>query len=121
MPNQRKALGDWGEAVALKYLLEKGDRLLARNIRTKYGELDLITRRRGIIVFTEVKTRRSDAFGSPEESITPRKQKHLIDSAHAYLEGHPDHKGDWQIDVIAVRRSGDRPPHITHLENAVSG
>jgi putative endonuclease len=72
-------------------------------------------------VFTEEKTRRSDAFGLPEESITPAKQRHLIHSAHAYLAQHPEHDGDWQIDVIDVRPAAGLAPEIVHFENAVTG
>jgi putative endonuclease len=110
MPTKRQSLGAWGETIALKFLVRRGDILIARNYRTRYGELDLITDRRGTTVFTEVKTRRSDAFGLPEESI-----------AHAYLAQHPEHDGDWQIDVIAVRPADGLLPEITHFENAVTG
>lgn len=105
----------------MKYLLKRGDVLLVRNVRTGHGELDLVTRRGELIVFVEVKTRRSDAFGSPEAAVTPAKQRNLIHSAQAFLLDHPELDGDWQIDVIAIRPSGGQDPEIVHIENAVTG
>ena len=121
MPTKRQSLGAWGETLALKYLVQQGDVLVSRNYRTRYGELDLVTRRRGTTVFTEVKTRRTDAYGPPEAGVTYSKARHLIASAQAYLQAHPEHDGDWQIDVIAVRPAAGLPPEIVHFKNAVTG
>jgi putative endonuclease len=72
-------------------------------------------------VFVEVKTRSSTAYGLPEDSITPRKQAHLLAAAQAYLQAHPELEGDWRIDVIAVQRQPAHPkPVITHFENAIT-
>ncbi len=117
----RQSLGAWGEAVAAGYLSERGYLILERNFRTPYGEVDLVVQKDEQIIFVEVKTRTSDAFGLPEQAITPRKQGHLIDSAQAYLQLHPELKCDWRVDVIAIRKlPGDRPPEILHFENAVN-
>jgi len=72
-------------------------------------------------VFVEVKTRTSSALGMPEAAITQRKQEHMLASAQAFLQKHPDLQNDWRIDVIAVKRyrSGDKP-QITHFENAIT-
>jgi putative endonuclease len=121
MSTKRQSLGAWGETIALKFLILRGDILITRNYRTRYGELDLVTRRGDAIVFTEVKTRRTDAFGHPETGVTPAKQRRLIGSAQAYLAQHPEHDGDWQIDVIAVRPAAGLAPEIVHFENAVTG
>lgn len=121
MTTGKKSLGAWGENLAIKFLLKQGDVLVARNYRTRFGELDVITRRGGITVFTEVKTRRSDTYGFPETGITGTKQRHLIQSAQAYLAAHPEHDGHWQIDVIAIRPAAGLPPEIVHFENAVTG
>ena len=117
----RRQLGSWGEEIAAQFLTRNGDILLARNVRTEHGELDLITRREDRLVFTEVKTRRTLRFGLPEESVTPTKQAHLIASAQAFLATLPHFEGDWQIDVIAVRLVPGRPPEVRHIENAVTG
>lgn len=124
MSGSRQRLGQWGETLAADYLQKQGYALLERNARTAYGELDLVMRQSvlggAVTVFVEVKTRRSQAFGLPEEAITPRKQAHLLDSAQAYLQTHPELDGDWRIDVVAIQRSAAAAPVITHFENAVT-
>lgn len=106
----------------------QGYKILARNVRTRYGEIDLIARDpgreepedAGTLVFVEVKTRASAAFGLPEEAVTARKQAHLLDAAQAYLLEHPELDGAWRVDVVAIQRS--RPgqaPEITHFKDAL--
>ena len=127
MTNARKLLGGWGEDLAANYLLHHGYTLLDRNARTPYGELDLVVRPPdveggNVTVFVEVKTRSSTRYGLPEESVTPRKQAHLVAAAQAYLLAHPELDGDWRIDVIAIQRyRSKRTPSITHFENAIRG
>lgn len=99
---KRSEVGAWGEAIAARRLAEQGHTLLARNWRSGHGELDLITERAGVITFVEVRTRRSDAYGTPEESITPRKRAKLIETAQAYLDANALNDAQWQIDVIAI-------------------
>ncbi len=119
--NRRQALGRWGEARAAAYLEARGYRILARNQRTPYGELDLIALRAGQVVFVEVKTRSGRAFGHPEEAVTPRKQAHLLAAARHYLQSHPALPADWRVDVVAVYRpAADLPPEILHFENILS-
>ena len=120
----RQSLGRRGESLAAEYLAARGYRILERNFRSPYGEIDLVAYQPGphgaCLVFVEVKTRSSNAYGYPEQAITASKQVHLIQSAQAYLQEHPDLAGDWRIDVIAVRtgRGGGRA-EIEHIENAV--
>ena len=121
MTNTRQQLGQWGETLAAGYLTQKGYTLLDRNVRTPHGELDLVARRGAVLVFVEVKARTSTVYGHPEESITPTKQAHLLASAAAYLQAHPDLDGDWRIDVIAIRQRKGQKPEIIHFENAVGG
>jgi len=100
----RGEVGRWGEALAAKYLRERGYTILAQNWRHGHGELDIIAKLADQHIFVEVRTRRSDAFGTAEESITPHKQQTLIATAQAFLLAHnlmPD-EVDWQIDVITV-------------------
>ena len=128
MSETRQALGKWGESVAAEYLTAKGYEIVGRNLRTPYGEIDLIARLTGkslsdrdILAFVEVKTRATPAFGYPEEGVNLRKQAHLLASAQHYMQAHPELDGDWRIDVIAIQRLfPGKPPDITHFENAVS-
>lgn len=121
-------LGKWGEKLAADYLSKQGYSILAQNVRTPYGELDLIAEQGDksnpdivTIVFVEVKTRRSQTFGYPEESITPSKQEHLISASLHYLQDHPELECDWRIDVIAIECYKNRGPSIHHFENALHG
>ncbi|MEJ2351489.1 MAG: YraN family protein [Anaerolineales bacterium] len=132
MSTSRQALGRWGEARAAEYLIARGYAIVERNVRTPYGEIDLVARREPTrtaypgkpaptTVFVEVKTRSSKAFGFPEESVTPRKQAHLLAAAQSYIQEHPEFDGDWRIDVIAIQRDPSKAqPTITHFENAVN-
>jgi putative endonuclease len=114
--NQR--LGRWGEEQAAAYLAGRGYEIEAANVRTPYGELDLVTRLGDVTVFVEVKARTSRRMGLPEESVHRRKQLHMLSAAQHYAAEHGvDH---WQIDVLAVETRAGREPLITHFENAVS-
>ncbi len=131
MSTPRQKLGKWGETLAADYLVSKGYTILERNARTAYGEIDLVARQEIkipsdqnssplITVFIEVKTRSTRTFGYPEESITARKQAHMLAAAQAYLQEHPELEGDWRIDVIAIQRySSKQESAIVHFENAV--
>lgn len=130
MSTRRQRLGRWGESMAADYLEAKNYTILERNVRTRYGEIDLVARHEvevtgnaksaATTVFVEVKTRSTTTFGYPEESITVRKRAHLAAAAQAYLQEHAELEGDWRIDVIAIQRhrSGEQPS-IIHFENAV--
>ncbi|MEJ2598032.1 MAG: YraN family protein [Anaerolineales bacterium] len=124
MSNRRKSFGNWGERLAAAYLEQKGYTILERNVRTPYGEIDLVTCQETqpgwVTVFVEVKARHTSAFGPPEAAITPKKSQHLLESAQAYLQAHPELDGDWRIDVIAIRRvRGGEAPQVRHFEDAV--
>lgn len=116
--NQR--IGKWGEDVAAKFLEENGFRILYRNYRTRYGELDLIAGKSEVIHFVEVKTRTGLGFGLPEESVTATKRAHLLRAVQAYWMTDERPEGAWQIDVIAVLgRPADKDIQIEHFENAI--
>ena len=119
MTNQKQALGSWGEQRAAEYLESLGYEILARNVRSEYGEIDLLARHASALVFVEVKTRSSVDFGHPEDSVTLSKQQHLFDSAIDYFQAHPELNGDWRVDVISVSRTPSGQPEILHFENAL--
>ncbi len=121
MKSRRQNVGAWGESLATDYLRGKGYDILGRNVRTPYGELDIIARMEQTTVFVEVKTRRSPTYGPPEEAITTKKREHLICSALAFLQEHPEYEGDWRIDVIAIQKFERTSPQILHYENAITG
>jgi putative endonuclease len=110
-------VGKWGEDAVAAYLAERGYEILTRNARTPYGEIDIVAKQADIYVFIEVKTRTSNKMGLPEESVSPRKQAHMLACADHYAaENAIDH---WQIDVISVEGKVGLEPKITHFENAI--
>ena len=120
MAKNKKELGNWGENLAASYLVSRGISILGRNVRTNYGELDIIGTCQGMTIFFEVKTRRSDTFGYPEDAISAVKRIHLMNSAESYLQDHPDLPDQWRIDVIAINLKRGKSPEIEWIENAVS-
>lgn len=113
--NQR--IGKWGEDLAAEHLVQRGQEIIARNVRTPYGEIDIITSQGSVTIFIEVKTRTSNKMGLPEESITMRKREHMLATADHYAAEHEiDH---WQIDVIAIEGKPGSEPKITYFENAI--
>ena len=121
MTHTRQKLGVWGEALAADYLIQQGYCILERNARTPYGEIDIVAQQENMLVFVEVKTRRSREFGLPEQAVTPQKQKHIIASAQYYLAETQNKDIDWRIDVISIRQLSGKHPEIVHFENAVHG
>jgi putative endonuclease len=120
--NTRQVLGHWGEDLARQYLEGQGYTIVEVNARTPYGEIDLIaTRPTGLMIFVEVKTRRSHTFGPPEISVTSKKKAHILASVQSYLLAHPEFTGDYRVDVIAIQCGPENePPEIVHFENALS-
>jgi putative endonuclease len=120
MMDRRRALGKLGEALAAGELERRGYRIVERNWRCPVGELDIVAEKDGARVFVEVRARRGDRFGTPEESITPIKRAKLLEVAQTYLDEHAEQDREWRIDVVAVELS----PHgellrIDVIENAV--
>ena len=114
MKPTRATIGQWGEAIASKHLEDTGYTILHRNWRHGHGELDIVACKAELVVFAEVRTRTSDAFGTPEETITPRKRTKLIETALAYLDEHGLDEAQWQIDVIVIEL--DAKNAVTRLE-----
>ncbi len=81
-------LGRKAEDYALAFLAQRGLKLLARNYRSRYGEIDLILQDQSTLVFVEVRCRTSSRFGGALESVDRRKQNRLIQSAKHYLVSH---------------------------------
>ncbi len=122
MVSEKRRKGDEGEEVAFLYLKKGGYTILERNYTTKYGELDIVARKDGAIIFVEVKSQGQGVEELyPELHVDWRKQRHLIRASQAYLleKKYPDDT-DWQIDVIGVTWDPTtHKPIIRHTENAV--
>jgi putative endonuclease len=120
------SLGKWGEWVACGYLVGKGYRVVARSWRCgRVGEIDLIVRRGRVLVFVEVKTRRSGRFGRPEEAVDGRKQRRLLLLAETFVRslpaGSPLRGYQCRLDVIAIHRPRGVGWRIRHLPGAFEG
>ena len=118
MAIQKKQLGQMGEEAAVGFLTRQGYRIIERNFRNKLGEVDIIAYDGDIMCFVEVKTRNSDVFGSPLESVTLIKQKKICRVALSYLKfkGHYDVKS--RFDVVAVYSEGERCSSIDLIKDA---
>lgn len=117
MTKHNQRVGAWGEGIAADQLAGRGVEIVARNIRTPFGEIDIIARQGDITIFVEVKTLTSSRNFYPEHNITPRKREHMLAAAAHYASEHDiDH---WQIDVIAIEGKPPQKPVITYFENAI--
>jgi putative endonuclease len=116
---RKQALGQWGEEAAADYLIQHGMVVIDRNIRTPYGEIDLLARQGEDLIFVEVKTRTTQSYGPPETAITSGKRRHMIDSASHYIQEHPEYGTSWRLDVAAVTKNLAGEVEILYFENAV--
>lgn len=111
----RKNLGDSGERLAALFLEQRGYTIITRNFRTRAGEMDLIAQDADGLAFVEVRTRRGDQMGTPEESLTPRKRARLIQVAQEFLATHNEYADSaWRIDLVAIEL--DRAGKIVRMD-----
>ena len=116
MGKTRQKLGQWGEAQAIRHLEARGCRIVARNWRCASGEVDVVVQEDDCLAFVEVRTRRGRAYGSPEESITPKKLARMAAVAESYIYAH-DWEGNWRLDVVAIRVRAGQEPAIEWYRN----
>ncbi len=109
-----RQFGDLGEEMACKYLQDNGYKILDRNIHySRFCELDIIAKQKNTLVFVEVKTRKTDNFGTPLEAITPKKYENIKKGILNYLSEHPCK--NYRIDVIGITLTPELK--IEHLQN----
>jgi putative endonuclease len=118
MAEPAESIGARGEARAAAYLEAHGYRILARNARAGRVEIDLVAARGRTLVFVEVKTRRSRAAGTAEESVDARKRARLARGAAAWLAAHPMRVARVRFDVIACEWTGAGGWTLRHWEAA---
>jgi putative endonuclease len=115
-------LGRWGEQMAVSKLLASGYVVVAQNYRCVAGEMDIVARDGDEWVFVEVKTRRGDSFGRPEEAIRWKKARRLLKVAEHFLHERGLEGVNWRVDVIAVELDAQgRLLRVEHTLNAVNG
>ncbi len=109
-------LGKQGEEAALKFLLYKGHELLKQHYRFGRAEIDIITKEKGIIIFSEVKTRTSNHYGFPEEYITREKIRLVKEAAEEFMYRNK-YDGEVRFDVLSVTKNGETFK-VHHIEDA---
>lgn len=116
--HERATLGRWGEDLAVELYRRRGFRIVARNYRCgRLGEIDVIAQSGGLVVFCEVKTRRTDRFGIPAEAVGYHKQQRLRRLAVQWLAENKPGRVELRFDVVSVI-VGPRGPQVTHLPAA---
>ncbi len=118
-PKKRRltSLGRQSEALAAAYLRSQGYEILETNYRGRRGEIDIVARYQQIIIFVEVKGRRSLNYGLPEESITPEKRRRLSQTALEWLKRNKGLEALVRFDVVTIVWE-DHGPRINHIQNA---
>ena len=120
MTHRRKQeAGALAEAVAREHLEGRGYRVLATNFRCRSGEIDIVAKHQGQLVFVEVRSRQGTDFGLPRESVGPQKQQRLSRAAATYLKQNRLGEVSCRFDVVEVMLDSDgRPREITILRDA---
>jgi len=114
MTKHNQRVGAWGEEQAAVWLTSQGYEVIRRNVRTPYGEIDIVAKKGDVTIFVEVKTLTSSKAFYPEQQITARKREHMLNSAMYHAAEHAiDH---WQIDVIAIEGKPGGTSIIHHFE-----
>jgi putative endonuclease len=117
MKTSRRELGDKGEDLAAAALKKQGYKIIERNYLTPLGEIDLIAKHKGVLVFIEVKTRKSERFGAPSEAVHPAKQAKLRRLADYYLKQNRLGEVPVRFDVVSITVK-EESPVIELIQNA---
>ena len=119
MHSYNKDIGSFGEALARDYLISKGYKILNMNFRNKFGEIDIICKKNNLLIVCEIKSRYSNSFGSPIESITCYKQKQIIKLSELYLISKKYYNFNVRYDIIEVIFNTITSSHIiNHVQDA---
>ncbi len=116
-PRKAETTGRMGEMLAREWLEEQGFLVIETNWRVGRAEVDLIVKEKDMLVFVEVKTRSSIAFGEPESFLSAGQQKRLIQAAAAYMQAN-EYEGEVRFDIISIYWPLQGKPVLKHLEDA---
>jgi len=120
MGREKKNIGAAGEKIALRHLKKLGYRIYESNFRTPFGEIDIVAKHKGIMVFVEVKSRTTSSLGPPYISITKVKERHIIKNALFYLKQRGIANVNWRIDIVLIKlRFDGKLESLELIENAV--
>ncbi len=119
MTQRRINIGKHGEALAQNYLQEQHYTIVQKNFRCKFGEIDIIAKEGHVVVFVEVRTKTSTAYGPAYNSVTYSKQKQIKRVALYYISKHNLVKTQFRFDVIGIFLDPHTDcSHIDHIQNA---
>jgi putative endonuclease len=107
--DDRRRTGRRGESLAVQVLKKSGYKILQQNYSSKLGEIDIIAKEAGVLAFVEVKARRTDRFGGPKQSVTPRKQRKISMVALEYLKQTGQMGKRARFDVVAIHLTPGQP------------
>ncbi len=102
MTSRNQQFGEISESIAVEHLKKHGYRILEQNYRTKLGEIDIIAKDKGVLVFIEVKARKSYRFGNPKWAVTPKKQRKISMVALYYLKATKQKDVRARFDVVSI-------------------
>ena len=111
-------VGRWGEVIAARHLVQAGWIILDRNFRAGRKEVDIVARQDGMVIFVEVKTRRSLGCGHPLEAITHKKRREIAEVARHWLSRNPGAAQSVRFDAISVLAAERSAPLVEHLTDA---
>lgn len=112
--------GRAAEEAAVQYLQKQGYEILARNYYIKGGEIDIVAQNENVIVFVEVRMRKQNYFGMPEETVDVKKQQRIIKTAEHFLVEHGLIDAYCRFDVLGVSKKKEDAYEIRHYSNAFS-
>ena len=112
-----KIVGNFGESVVITYLEKLNYEILAKNYYTKFGEIDIVAKDKDEYVFIEVKTRTSEKFGMPSESVNKNKISHIVKASEFYIYINKLENKFIRYDIIEVYFINKNKYYINHLRN----
>ncbi len=118
MGREKLIFGKRGEDIASSFLEKNNYKIIAKNYKTRLGEVDIIAKDREVFCFIEVRARRNSSFCMPEESIVSRKQTQISKAALSYIRMHQLEDRPARFDIIAVLIQEDGGIKINHIKNA---
>ncbi|MCY4044494.1 MAG: YraN family protein [Cellvibrionales bacterium] len=106
--SKTKSIGDHFETLALEHLKKQGLRLIEQNVRSRFGEIDLIMKEKQTLCFIEVRYRKKTSHGGAISSVTPNKQQRIIKTAQTFLQKNPAFQAaPCRFDVLAISQNND--------------
>ncbi|MFH2096142.1 MAG: YraN family protein [Bacteroidota bacterium] len=112
----KNKLGTFGEQLAVEFLMNKGYKIIKTNWRFIHKEIDIIAEKDGLLVFVEVKSRSDDFYENPQDAVSVKKQRFLLEAAEAYIEKYDIHQ-EARFDIIAIIRK-ENTVNLEHIEDA---